>query len=429
MIFRKIFGQEDSLKSGTEGKKQLGLLPINDRMACLDDLRRQAHSILLSRVGDAFEQAPLNDKQMSAEIETCLGLAEEKHAVALRPNERRYITRILYNEIKGLGPLSDLMSDEGITDIMVNSPQEIWIERGGRLVLSDKRFDDEHHLLRVLHRLVSIAGKQIDSGSPFVDARMQDGSRLHAVIPPLSTRGAVISIRKFGRQTIDGNSMVEQEAMSPAMLSFLSHAVKARKNIIIAGGTGAGKTTMLNMLAAYIPADERIVVVEETAELNIAHPHVVNLESRSANMEGLGNISLRDLIRLSLRMRADRIIVGEARGAEVLDMLQAMNTGHDGSLTTVHANSAADVLLRLETLALLNAASVPGQAVHNMIAAAVDVIVHLARFKDGHRRVTSICGVVRRDGHLVTQELFHYGDRNKSPMHETKTATAIDNKA
>ena len=300
------------------------------------------------------------------------------------------------------------MADPQISDILVNGPKDVWIDKNGKLQKSKIEFDDHAHVCRVLDRLVSEAGKHLDIGSPSVDAKLPDGSRLHAIIPPLCAAGPIISIRRFRQDILDFNTLVAQNFLNDAMRTFLIEAVHARMNIVIAGGAGAGKTTLLKILASHIPDDERVIAIEETAEMNIQHPHVKSLETRTVNTEMRGDILLRDLVRNALRMRADRIIVGEVRGEEVMDMLQAMNVGHDGSLTTVHANSASEVLMRLETLALLSSANIPKAAITNMIVAAVDLIIHVARFRDGNRRITSVAELILIDGKPQLRELFRF---------------------
>lgn len=321
---------------------------------------------------------------------------------------RQRISKEILDEIQGLGPIAVLMSDPDISDILVNAHNEIWVDKNGRLEKSPIRFDDDIHVVRVLGRLVSSLGKHLDTASPTIDATLEDGSRLHAVIPPLSVKGPVISIRRFRAKPILAKELILQGCLSRKMLDLLALAVKSRLNIVVAGGAGAGKTTLLNVLSSYIPHDERIITAEETAELNFNHPHVVSLQTRVANTEGKGDITLRDLVHNALRMRADRIVIGEVRGEEVLDMLQAMNIGHNGSLTTVHASSAEEVQRRLETLALLNGRQVPHKAIREMIHTAVDLVVHIARVGGGQRVITSILELVTENGETRSRELFRF---------------------
>lgn len=321
------------------------------------------------------------------------------------------VRREVLDEVLGLGPLAPLLANPDVSDILVNGPHEVWVDKQGRLERTDIRFDDERHVRRLLDRLVAMHGRHIDASSPHVDAKLDDGSRLHAVVPPLSARGTVISIRRFRARRFDERELLEQGFFSPQALELLRVAVESRCNLVVAGGAAAGKTSLLNFLSRYIPADERVVTVEETSELRLEHPHVVSLETRPANIEGRGGIGLRDLVRTALRMRADRIIVGEVRGEETLDMLQAMNVGHDGSLTTVHASGPDDVLHRLEWMALMGAANVSRDVVRSMIASAIDLIVYVRRFRDGRRVVTSIHEVQRAGDGIVAWELFRFEPR------------------
>jgi pilus assembly protein CpaF len=307
-----------------------------------------------------------------------------------------------------MGPLAPLMADPEITDILVNGSQEVWIDRHGKLTRTDIRFDDESHLRRLLDRIVDAHGRTLDSRTPMVDVRLSDGSRVHAVIPPLCAKGTIVSIRRFRIEALTADQLVASGFLNQPMLELLAAFVRCGVNIVVAGGAGAGKTTLVNLLAQFIPANERIVTVEETSELRLQHDHVIPLECRTENAEKTGGVNLRDLVRTALRMRADRIIVGEVRGSEVLDMLQAMNIGHDGSLTTVHANSPRDVLRRLESLALMGDDGITRDSIREMIGSAVSVIVQLCRFSDGSRRVISISEVVEEDGALRVQELFGY---------------------
>ncbi len=371
-------------------------------------IRSKIHEQFLQNIEqNSIDGAPDNlstKKQLDIAIEKVSKTLD----LELTNSEILQIHKTIIDEIRGLGPLAILMADPQISDILVNGPQDVWIDKNGKLQKSKIQFDDHEHVRRVLDRLVSVSGKHLDIGSPSVDAKLPDGSRLHALIPPLCAAGPIISIRRFRQDILDFNTLVSQNFLNDAMQTFLINAVHARMNIVIAGGAGAGKTTLLKILASHIPDDERVIAIEETAEMNIQHCHVISLETRTVNTEMRGNISLRDLVRNALRMRADRIIVGEVRGEEVLDMLQAMNVGHDGSLTTVHANSASEVVMRLETLALLSSANIPKAAITSMIVAAVDLIIHVARFGDGKRRITSITELVLIDEKPQLRELFRF---------------------
>ena len=307
----------------------------------------------------------------------------------------------------GYGPIETMLDDPDITEIMVNSHEQIFVERNGRLELCDVRFTSEAHLRRVIERIVSKVGRRIDESSPLVDARLIDGSRVNAIIPPLALNGSALTIRKFAREPFTVKDLVGFGTLNQNIADVLEACVKARLNIIVSGGTGTGKTTMLNVLSAYIPTDERIVTIEDAVELQLQQDHVVRLESRPANIEGKGEITIRDLVRNSLRMRPDRIVIGECRGGESLDMLQAMNTGHEGSLSTVHANSPRDAIARLETLVLMAGMDLPLRAIREQIASAIDVIVQVTRLKDGSRRVTHVTEVQGMEGDIVTlQDAF-----------------------
>ncbi len=333
---------------------------------------------------------------------------QASNGMEISAQQQAQIQEEILEELGGLGPLAPLMMDPDISDILVNGPFEVWVDRFGRLEKTDVRFDDDEHLRHIVDRLVATQGRHLDTGSPMVDARLRDGSRLHAIIPALCAKGTIVSIRRFRLKPFDTQELLDSGFISEPMLKLLQLVVKARLNIVISGGAAAGKTTLLNLISRYIPQGERVVTIEETAELRLEHPHVIPLECRPANVEGRGGIDLRQLVRSALRMRADRIIVGEVRGSEVFDMLQAMNVGHDGSLTTVHANSPEDVLRRLETLVLMSDMGVPREAIREMIGASIHLIIHLMRFSDGSRRVVSIREVTNVEDSLSTRELFRY---------------------
>jgi pilus assembly protein CpaF len=309
----------------------------------------------------------------------------------------------------GLGPLEVLLNDNEVTEIMVNGPHRIYVERKGKLELSDVVFKDNNHVMNIINRIVSQVGRRVDESSPMVDARLVDGSRFNAVIPPLSLVGPSMTIRKFSKKPFTANDLIKFGSISPKMVSFLEACVKGRMNIIVAGGTGSGKTTLLNVLSSCIPNNERIVTIEDAAELQLMQDHVVTLESRPPNLEGKGQISIRDLVKNSLRMRPDRIIVGEVRSGETLDMLQAMNTGHDGSLTTAHANSPRELMSRLETMVLMSGMDLPVRAIREQIQSGLDLVVHQSRLKDGTRKVVHITEVVGMEGDVITlQDIFTY---------------------
>lgn len=324
-------------------------------------------------------------------------------------SDRLRIIQEIYDEVAGLGPLENLMKDQSVTEIMVNGPKNIYVERGGRLELAAVAFEDDAHVLKIIDRIVSRVGRRCDESNPMVDARLEDGSRVNAVIPPIALKGPTITIRRFNSAPLSIGDLVEKNSVSYAMASFLESCVKGKANIVVAGGTGSGKTTLLNILSSFIPETERIVTIEDAAELQLKQNHVVTLESRPANVEGSGAITIRDLVRNALRMRPDRIIVGEVRSGETLDMLQAMNTGHEGSLTTVHANSPRDVLSRLETMVLMSGMELPLKAIRDQVSSAIDIIVYQTRFRDGTRKVTNIAEVVGMEGDTITlQDIFTF---------------------
>ena len=305
--------------------------------------------------------------------------------------------------------MEELISDSTVSEIMVNGPNQVYVERKGKLVLSDVKFQDEEHVRRIIDRIVTPLGRRIDDSNPMVDARLKDGSRVNAIIPPLALCGSTITIRKFSDTPLTIENLMGFGSLSPEMAGFLEAGVRGKLNILVSGGTGSGKTTLLNVLSAFIPHDERIVTIEDAAELKLMQDHVVSLESRPANLEGTGAITIRDLVKNALRMRPDRIVVGEVRGGETLDMLQAMNTGHDGSLTTAHANSARDALARIETMVMMSGMELPVTAIRQQCAGALDLIVQQARLRDGSRKITSICEITGMEGDIITtQEIFRY---------------------
>ncbi len=327
----------------------------------------------------------------------------------LGPLERETLVASLYAQIVGLGPLQPLIEDQGVSEIMVNGATQVYVERSGRLQRTTVRFRDDKEILELIERIVAPLGRRIDESSPMVDARLKDGSRVNAIIPPLALRGPSLTIRKFPEHALTMDDLQQIGSVSGGMVELLRAAVRGRLNIVVSGGTASGKTTLLNSLSAFIPPDERIVTIEDAAELRLQQDHVVSLETRPANLEGRGEVTIRQLVRNALRMRPDRIVVGEVRAGEALDMLQAMNTGHDGSLTTVHANAPRDVLSRIETMVLMAGFELPVRAIREQIASALDLIVHAQRMRDGSRRVTHITEVQGMEGEvIVLQDLFRY---------------------
>lgn len=333
----------------------------------------------------------------------------ESEAQYLTRNERNIITRDIINETIGYGPITPLLNDPQINEVMVNSPTQVYVERNGRLELSGVTFRDNAHILHIIERIVAPLGRRIDESSPMVDARLPNGSRVNIIIPPLALNGPTITIRKFAEKPFTVNDLIKFGTLTPEVAQFLKACVEARLNIVVSGGTGSGKTTTLNVISSFIPSDERIITIEDAAELQLHQAHVVRLETRPPNVEGKGTISIRDLVRNSLRMRPDRIVVGEVRSGEALDMLQAMNTGHDGSLTTGHANSPRDMLSRLETMVLMAGMDLPVRAIREQISSAIDLIVQQSRLKDGSRKITHITEVSGMEGDVITlQDIFVY---------------------
>jgi len=315
--------------------------------------------------------------------------------------DRARLVEEIKNELLGLGPLEPLLWDEDVNDILVNGPNQVYVERQGKLYLTDVRFNDDQHLMLIIDRIVSQVGRRVDESSPMVDARLPDGSRVNAIIPPLALDGPALSIRRFGKKRFTMDDLVEKETITADMVEFMQAIVRARLNVLVSGGTGSGKTTMLNCMSAFVPVDERIVTIEDSAELLLQQPHVVRLETRPPNVEGKGEVTQRELVRNCLRMRPDRIIVGEVRGAEVFDMLQAMSTGHDGSICTVHANTPRDALQRLEMMMLLSGASIPQSAMRQQIASALNIVVHVSRLSDGSRKCMKISELTGMEGDMV----------------------------
>lgn len=348
-------------------------------------------------------------QRLGLEVRSVAETLCRQRASSLDSGDRQRLLDELLDEVFGLGPLEPLMADPTITDILVNHAFEVYVERHGRLELTDVIFADDQHVLRVIQRIVARIGRRIDEVCPMVDARLPDGSRINAVVPPLSLKGPTLSIRRFGDKPMDLNDLMSNRSILPDMVQFLSAAVDARLSFLISGGTGSGKTTLLNALSVCVPPGERIITIEDSAELKLQHMHVVSLETRMVNTEGAGEITQRDLVRNSLRMRPDRILVGEVRGGEALDMLQAMNTGHEGSLTTIHANDTRDALSRLEMMVAMTGLEIPVQVVREYIAAGIKLVVHLARLKGGIRRVTRVSEIVGiREGEYQLQEIFGF---------------------
>ena len=374
----------------------------------LEPVRTRIHREMLARL-DLQQLEKMPPEALRAELQWLAGQLMDELKIALNESERRQVIQGIQDEMLGLGPLEPLLADPAISDILVNGPQDTWFERRGKLERSTVRFDDDAHLRRVIDRIVSRIGRRVDEMSPMVDARLPDGSRVNAVIPPLAIDGASLSIRRFGGDALTLAELVRLQALTPAMAELIAAIVQARLNVLVSGGTGSGKTTLLNAMSASIPANERIITIEDAAELQLQQPHVVRLETRPPNIEGEGEVSQRALLRNSLRMRPDRIILGEVRGAEVLDMLQAMNTGHDGSMTTLHANSPRDALTRLEHMLGMAGLPLDVRSMRQQIGSALTVVLQVARLSDGQRKVVSLQEITGTEGDVVSmQEVFHF---------------------
>jgi len=374
----------------------------------LEPVRTRIHREMLARL-DLQQLEKMAPEALRAELQWLAGQLMDELKIALNDSERRQVIQGIQHEMLGLGPLEPLLADPGISDILVNGPRQTWIERRGRLERSAVCFDDDAHLRRVIDRIVSRVGRRIDEMSPMVDARLPDGSRVNAVIPPLAIDGPSLSIRRFGSEAMTLQELVRLQALPAAMAALIGALVQARLNVLVSGGTGSGKTTLLNAMSAHIPANERIITIEDAAELQLQQPHVVRLESRPPNIEGEGEVSQRALLRNSLRMRPDRIILGEVRGAEVLDMLQAMNTGHDGSMTTLHANSPRDALTRLEHMLGMGGLQLDTRAMRQQIGSALTVVIQVSRLSDGQRKVVSLQEITGTEGDVISmQEVFRF---------------------
>ena len=383
------------------------------REASYQAIKSEIHTHIIDEMPDDLQrvisQSSADQKELRRLVEGMCADAIKDNPFAIPLGDRERLVEELISEILGLGPIEPLLKDPSVTEVMVNGPDSIYIERKGRLQKTDVRFRNTEHLMHIIDRIVTAVGRRVDESSPMVDARLADGSRVNVIIPPLSLTGPCVTIRKFSKDVLTVDKMIEFGSFDQRMAEFLEDCVKGRLNIVVSGGTGSGKTTLLNVLSSYVPATERIVTLEDSAELQLKQDHVVTLETRPPNIEGEGEVTMRDLVRNALRMRPDRIIVGECRTGEALDVLQAMNTGHDGSMTTAHANSARDALSRLETMVLMSGMELPLRAIRSQIASAVDIIVQIARLRDGSRKIINIAEVTGMEGDIITlKDLFRF---------------------
>ena len=396
-------GQEDSVSRIDTPREEPDAARTVDPYA---ELKTRVHHACIAKLGPELFSARTNEDLS----ERVLRAVTEQLALDQTPltrEERRQVVREITDDILGYGPLEPLLRDDSVTEVMVNGPDRIYVERAGKIERTKSSFVDDAHLLRIIDKIVSQVGRRVDESSPMVDARLPDGSRVNAIIPPLSLRGPVLTIRKFSRDPYTMDDLINFGSVSAKAAHFLAACVQGKLNVLISGGTGTGKTTTLNALSAFVPGDERIVTIEDAAELQLQQDHVLTLESRPANIEGQGEVKIRELVRNALRMRPDRIIVGEVRGAETLDMLQAMNTGHEGSLTTIHANSPRDALARLETLVLTAGVELPHRAIREQISSAFDLLVQITRLVDGSRRLSHVTEVLRMESDVITlQDIF-----------------------
>jgi pilus assembly protein CpaF len=380
------------------------VVPMDKERKCKDrigDLKLELHRVLLDSLNlAALENA--SETELRQEIQAITSEFLEEKAIILNREDRQILNKELYDKVTGLGPLETLLQDDTVNDILVNGPQQIFVERDGKLQLTDIKFKDERHLMRIIDKIVSAVGRRVDESNPYVDARLKDGSRFNAMVPPVAVDGSLVSIRKFKKDKLGIDDLVNFGAFTEEMAVYLQAAVATRLNVIVSGGTGSGKTTTLNALSSFIDNDERILTIEDTAELQLQQTHVGRMESRPPNVEGKGEVSPRDCLKNALRMRPNRIIVGETRGEEVIDMLQAMNTGHDGSMTTIHANSARDGVSRLENMIAMAGIEMPLKAVRSQISSAVNLIVQASRLQDGSRRMTSITEITGMEGDVIS---------------------------
>ncbi|MBN1298331.1 MAG: CpaF family protein [Actinobacteria bacterium] len=382
---------------------------LSTRIKKIEEIKQAVHVKIIEELSDYIFKKNITDHELKMKVSNSAQQLVFESDFPLTHEERTKIISQIVDDIVGYGPIEELLRDKEITEIMINNPSTIFIEKKGKIYRTDRRFLDENHLMRIIDKVVSRIGRRVDEASPYVDARLPDGSRVNIIIGPLALNGPVMTVRKFAADPFTSGDLIKMGTFTNKVADFLTACVKGRINILISGGTGTGKTTFLNVVSSFLPDNERIITIEDAAELQLNQTHVIRLESRPPNIEGKGAVTIRDLVRNALRMRPDRIVVGEVRGGEALDMLQAMNTGHDGSLSTVHANSPRDVLSRLETMVLMGGVDLPVRAIREQISSAINLIVHMNRLKDGTRKIIKISEVQGMEGDVITlQEIFEF---------------------
>lgn len=406
-------GLQEKIKNLTEVENKFSINSSGETLSLrskrIDEIKKDIHLKLIEELSDIIFKKNISDNELKSKV----SFSAQRHVFEtdfpLTHEEKSRIISEIIDDVVGYGPIEEYLRDKDVTEIMINNPSTIYVEKFGKIIRTGKTFLDENHLMRIIDKIVSRIGRRVDEASPYVDARLPDGSRVNIIISPLVLNGPTMTIRKFSADPFTIDDIIQMGTCSKKLADFLKGCVKGKINILVAGGTGTGKTTFLNVLSSFIPSNERIITIEDAAELQLNQPHVIRLESRSPNIEGKGAVLIRDLVRNSLRMRPDRIVVGEVRGGEALDMLQAMNTGHDGSLSTVHANSARDVLARLETMVLMSGVELPIRAIREQVASAINLIIHLNRMKDGTRKVLKVAEVQGMEGDIITlQDIFAF---------------------